>query len=206
MTHLRRRGVHSECTGDDGVFCRATIKVVATINRNGHPHLTPNWYRYDGKVLTLITRKDRLKYLNVQRNNHISVCIYDPPAASNYVVISGTATCNDQDIWDEARRIIERYRPADQVDDYVARWKTEPRAYHGDTGAHRDTGAQRTVNVCSARRDCVGAGRSPSPRRPQRERRDLRWDSQAHGRANVPSPRFTCRRWSRVGVPSLPGP
>ena len=23
--------------------------------------------------------------------------------ASNYVVISGTATCNDQDIWDEAR-------------------------------------------------------------------------------------------------------
>jgi PPOX class probable F420-dependent enzyme len=96
--------------------------VVATINRHGHPHLTPNWYRYDGKVLTLITRKDRLKYLNVQRDNHISVCIYDPPAASNYVVISGTATCSEQDIWDEARRIIERYRAADQVDDYVARW------------------------------------------------------------------------------------
>jgi nitroimidazol reductase NimA-like FMN-containing flavoprotein (pyridoxamine 5'-phosphate oxidase superfamily) len=38
------------------------IAVVATIYRNGHPHLTPNWYRYDGKVLTLITRKDRLKY------------------------------------------------------------------------------------------------------------------------------------------------
>src|SRR5439155_18035564 len=38
------------------------IAVVATINRHGHPHLTPNWYRYDGKVLTLITRKDRLKY------------------------------------------------------------------------------------------------------------------------------------------------
>src|SRR5262249_58589662 len=78
------------------------IAVVATINRHGHPHLTPNWYRYDGKVLTLITRQDRLKYLNLQRDNHISVCIYDPPAASNYVVISGTATCTDQHIWDEA--------------------------------------------------------------------------------------------------------
>ena len=43
------------------------IAVVATINRHGHPHLTPNWYRYDGKVLTLITRTDRLKYLNLQR-------------------------------------------------------------------------------------------------------------------------------------------
>ena len=90
-------------------------------------NLTPNWYRYDGKVLTLITRTDRLKYLNLQRNNRISVCIYDPPVASNYVVISGTATCNDQDIWDEARRIIERYRRPDEVDDYLARWKTEPR-------------------------------------------------------------------------------
>jgi PPOX class probable F420-dependent enzyme len=103
------------------------IAVVATVSRNGTPHLTPNCYRYNGKVLTLITRKDQLKYLNLQRNNRISVCIYDPPAASNYVVISGTATCDDQDIWDEARRIIERYRGPDQVDDYLARWHTEPR-------------------------------------------------------------------------------
>jgi PPOX class probable F420-dependent enzyme len=103
------------------------IAVVATIHRNGHPHLTPNWYRYDGQVLTLITRNDRLKYRNLQRDQRISVCIYDPPVASNYVVISGTATCDDQDIWDEARRIIARYRAPDEVDDYLARWQTEPR-------------------------------------------------------------------------------
>ena len=103
------------------------IAVVATISRNGAPHLTPNWYRFDGKVLTLITRTDRLKYFNLQRDRRISVCIYDPPVASNYVVISGTATCDDQDIWDEARRIIERYRAPDEVDDYLARWHTEPR-------------------------------------------------------------------------------
>ena len=51
----------------------------------------------------------------------------DPPAASNYIVISGAVTCNDQDIWDEARRIIERYRAPGEVDAYLARWKTEPR-------------------------------------------------------------------------------
>jgi PPOX class probable F420-dependent enzyme len=102
------------------------IAVVATVNKNGTPHLTPNWYRYDGQVVTLIIRTDRLKYRNLQRNNRISVCIYDPPAAPNYVVIFGTATCSDQDIWDEARRIIERYRAPNEVDDYLARWKTEP--------------------------------------------------------------------------------
>jgi PPOX class probable F420-dependent enzyme len=103
------------------------LAVVATISRNGAPHLTPNWYRYDGQALTLITRSDRLKYLNLQRDRRISVCIYDPPVASNYVVISGTATCDDQNIWDEARRIIARYRAPDEVDEYLARWHTEPR-------------------------------------------------------------------------------
>jgi hypothetical protein len=53
--------------------------------------------------------------------------MYDPPAASNDVVISGTATCNDQDIWDEARRIIARDRAPEEVDGYLARWHTEPR-------------------------------------------------------------------------------
>ena len=77
--------------------------------------------------MTLITRTDRLKYLNLQRDPRISVCIYDPPIASNYIVVSGTASCGDQDIWDEARRIIARYREPEEVDDYLARWKTEPR-------------------------------------------------------------------------------
>jgi PPOX class probable F420-dependent enzyme len=117
------------------------ITVVATISRNGTPHLTPNWYRYDGQVLPLITRTDRLKYRNLQRHNRISVCIYDPPVASNDVVISGTATCNDQDIWDEARRITARYRAPDEVDGYLARWKTEPRVLITVTPEHIATRA-----------------------------------------------------------------
>jgi len=112
------------------------IAVMVTLHRNGAPHVTPNWYRYDGTVLTFITRKDRLKYRNLQRDNRISVCIYDPPVASHYVVISGTATCTDQDIWDEARRIIARYRAPEEVDGYVARWQTEPRVLITVTPTH----------------------------------------------------------------------
>ena len=43
------------------------IAVVATISRNGAPHLTPNWYRYDGKVLSLITRTDLINHLSLNR-------------------------------------------------------------------------------------------------------------------------------------------
>ncbi len=108
------------------------IAVMATINRNGEPHLTPNWYRYNGRALTFVTRNDRLKFRNLQRDERMSVCIYDAPAASNYVVLTGTATIEDattggQDVWDEIRRIVARYVAAEAVDGYVARWKTEPR-------------------------------------------------------------------------------
>ena len=84
-------------------------------------------------------------FANLQRDHRISVCIYDPPTASNYVVISGTATCNDQDIWDEARRIIARYTAPDRVDDYVARWKTEPRVLITVTPEHIATRTPATA-------------------------------------------------------------
>lgn len=108
------------------------IAVMATIHRNGEPHLTPNWYRYNGRVLTFVTRHDRLKFRNLQRDHRISVCVYDAPAASNYVVISGTAAIEDAtssgpEVWDEIRRIVARYVASDGVEDYIARWRTEPR-------------------------------------------------------------------------------
>jgi PPOX class probable F420-dependent enzyme len=108
------------------------IAVMATINRRGEPHLTPNWYRYNGSVLTFVTRSDRLKFRNLQRDHRMSVCIYDAPRASNYVVISGTTTIQDArtggpEVWDEIRQVVARYVAPDEVEDYIARWRTEPR-------------------------------------------------------------------------------
>jgi PPOX class probable F420-dependent enzyme len=103
------------------------IAVVATISKDGTPQLTPNWYRYDGKVLTFITTKERVKYFNLRRDNRISICIYEEPLAQDYVVIRGTAALNAQNIWDEARRIAERYTEPEQVDEHVERWKQQPR-------------------------------------------------------------------------------
>lgn len=108
------------------------IAVMATINRNGEPHLTPNWYRYHDRVLTFVTRSDRLKFRNLQRDQRMSVCIYDAPAASNYVVITGTsaiadATTGGPEVWDEIRQIVARYVAPEGVEEYLARWRTEPR-------------------------------------------------------------------------------
>ena len=108
------------------------IAVMATINRRGEPHLTPNWYRYNGSALMFVTRSDRLKYRNLQRDRRMSVCIYDAPRASQYVVISGAAAIQDAttggpEVWDEIRRVVSRYVAPEDVESYIARWRTEPR-------------------------------------------------------------------------------
>ena len=103
------------------------MAVMATINKDGSPHLSPNWYHYDGERLSFVTTKERLKFFNLRRDARISVCVYEPPLASNYVVIQGRVTIADGDIWEYARLVIKRYVEHDQVENYLERWKTQPR-------------------------------------------------------------------------------
>ena len=59
------------------------------------------------------------------------MCVYEPPLASDYVVVQGAAIIDDlvptSELWGTARLVVERYVNADDVDTYIERWKTEPR-------------------------------------------------------------------------------
>ena len=103
------------------------MAVMATINKDGTPQLSPNWYHYDGSQLSFVTTKVRLKFLNLKRDDRISVCIYEPPLAPDYVVFQGRVTLDDGDIWDDSRKVIRRYIDADGVEEVIERWKTQPR-------------------------------------------------------------------------------
>ena len=107
------------------------MAVMATINYDGSPHLSPNWYYYNGERLFFVTTKERKKFFNLKRDQRMSVCVYEPPLASDYVVVQGAATIDDlvptSELWGTARLVIERYVDAAEVDAYVERWKTEPR-------------------------------------------------------------------------------
>tara|TARA_B100001013_G_scaffold246399_1_gene152631 strand:+ start:91 stop:504 length:414 start_codon:yes stop_codon:yes gene_type:complete len=107
------------------------MAVMATINYDGSPHLSPNWYYYNGEQLFFVTTKERKKFFNLKRDQRMSVCVYEPPLASDYVVVQGAAAIDDlvlaSELWGTARLVIERYVDAAEVDAYVERWKTEPR-------------------------------------------------------------------------------
>ena len=107
------------------------MAVMATINHDGSPHLSPNWYYYNEERLFFVTTKERKKFFNLKRDQRMSVCVYEPPLASDYVVVQGAAIIDDlvptSELWGTARLVIERDVDADDVDAYVERWKTEPR-------------------------------------------------------------------------------
>lgn len=92
------------------------IAVVATIGRDGVPHLTPNWYVYmDGKV-AISTTKQRVKYPNLVRDPRLSVCIMTEPLAEEYVTVRGAAEIiDDESIWPITEAIVRRYVPPEGV-------------------------------------------------------------------------------------------
>ena len=49
------------------------IAVVATVGKTGMPQLTPNWYEYRDGRMTVSTTKDRIKYLNLVRDDRLAV-------------------------------------------------------------------------------------------------------------------------------------
>ena len=110
-------------------FLRPTrIAVVATVDRQGMPHLTPNWYLFSGGRLHISTTKERMKYINLARDNRMAVCVYSGTTATEYTSITGQAEISDDDsIWSITRTIVERHLPADRVEGRMATLRTENR-------------------------------------------------------------------------------
>src|SRR5258708_14649212 len=66
--------------------------VLATINRNGTPQLTPMWYLLEGDTIVMNTKAGRTKERNMRRDPRISVCVLE---GYSYVTVSGTVEMID---------------------------------------------------------------------------------------------------------------
>jgi PPOX class probable F420-dependent enzyme len=61
---------------------------IATVKKDGSPHVTPIWYMLDGGKLFVNTTTDRVKYRNIKREPRVSFLVDD---GYPYVMIQGTA-------------------------------------------------------------------------------------------------------------------
>jgi PPOX class probable F420-dependent enzyme len=104
---------------------RPLLGVVCALRRDGSPHPVPVWYRYDGQGVRIWTEERRAWVRNAKRDPRVAFVVaeMEPPYAG--VIIRGEAsvrTRGDDATAAEIRAITRRYIPADEVEEYVARW------------------------------------------------------------------------------------
>jgi PPOX class probable F420-dependent enzyme len=61
---------------------------VAGIRKDGRPHLSPNWFYWDGSKFYISTTRKRAKYNIFRRDPRVELVI-DDPAGHRYVGLSG---------------------------------------------------------------------------------------------------------------------
>jgi len=63
--------------------------VVAGVRRNGEPHLSPNWFYFDGARFSVSTTRDRAKF-RIFRANPRGVVLVDDSTGFRYVRVAVT--------------------------------------------------------------------------------------------------------------------
>ncbi len=61
---------------------------LATVMKDGSPHVTPMWYMLDDEKVVVNTTTDRVKYFNIRRDERVCFLVDD---GYPYVLIFGTA-------------------------------------------------------------------------------------------------------------------
>ena len=103
-------------------FLRRPVRTgkLATLRKDGRPHIVPIWYDLEGETIVFMTGRDSRKGKNLRRDPRVSLCVDDEVTPFAYVELEGTAVLsNDADQrlpW--ATRIGGRYMGQDLAETY----------------------------------------------------------------------------------------
>ena len=87
----------------------ARVAALATIRKDGRPHVVPVWYDWDGREFTLSSFRDLQKVKNVARKGFAALSIFTHGLPYQQVTIEGTARVGGplDNVWRE--RLAVRY-------------------------------------------------------------------------------------------------
>jgi PPOX class probable F420-dependent enzyme len=94
----------------DEFLARPHTLVIATLRRDGTPHLTTVWYRWDGEAFWIATDRRRAKFRNIRRDHRVGLLV-DDPARETSVSATGRAevAAEGPAAFDGALAIVARY-------------------------------------------------------------------------------------------------
>ena len=85
---------------------------LATVKKNGAPHLTPIWYMYEDGKLLVNTTPSRVKYRNIEREPRVSLLVDD---AYSYLIVEGRArVAKERDAKRDIETLAIRYHGEDK--------------------------------------------------------------------------------------------
>jgi PPOX class probable F420-dependent enzyme len=77
------------------------VASLATVMKDGSPHVTPVWFDYDGVHVRINSAKGRVKDRNMRNNPKVALCILDPKNSYRYLEIRGRVAEISEDGADE---------------------------------------------------------------------------------------------------------
>ena len=91
---------------------RELIIWIATVGRDGHPHVVPVWFWWDGKFVVIYAVPGQ-KVRDIQANPNVALHLNTDPVGDDVVRIDGTA------------KIDPKQPPAYQVPNYVRKYREQ---------------------------------------------------------------------------------
>lgn len=85
----------------------ARIGRLATVRRDGSPHIAPVWYRFEDGAFLVLTERGSQKHRNVEREPRVAFCIDDERPPYHTVIVRGLVAVVEApgEAWREALAI-----------------------------------------------------------------------------------------------------
>ncbi|MGW0995306.1 PPOX class F420-dependent oxidoreductase [Streptomyces sp. NPDC002520] len=96
---------------------------LATVRRDGSPHLAPIWFLLDGDDLVFNTGEETVKGRNLARDGRTALCVDDDRPPFSFVTLNGRARLSGDldEVRHWATRIAARYMGEDRAEEFGAR-------------------------------------------------------------------------------------
>jgi hypothetical protein len=87
----------------EGVFTERQVRFLlkprigrlATLRRDGSPHVAPVWYRLEDGAILVLTDRGSVKHRNIERDARVEFCIDDERPPYHTVIVGGRATVHE---------------------------------------------------------------------------------------------------------------
>ncbi|SRR6266571_4719467 len=115
----------SMLTAEQRAFLMEQVRTakLATVRKDGRPHVVPIWFDLDGDTLVFTTGQTTIKAANIRRDPRVCLCVDDETPPFAYIMIEGTAimTADRDALLHWAARIGGRYMGAELAEAYGKR-------------------------------------------------------------------------------------